>query len=205
MSHHSMTSSICTYDPISGFGYEMDISSYSWLRKFNYMGYKPRHTKENQFPELPVIHDELKASISAATKAASDQEYEKSDREDLLRDLICGGKQRTQPKINIDLNRSVEEKKIQNLPEMTRAVIISTMGACAFEPLKAISKLGAKSLEADEFINYSKIPFAVSITAEYLTNLISQLKKEAPKALPLSKTIDMSLVLNFCRLLYVNL
>ena len=202
MSEHQGSNVICTFDPISGFGYDMDIhGSYSWLKRFNYKGYKPRHTKKDEIPELPVIHDELKASISAATKAASDQEYEKSDREDLLRDLICGGKQRTQPKINIDLNRSVEEKKIQNLPEMTRAVIISTMGACAFEPLKAISKLGAKSLEADEFINYSKIPFAVSITAEYLTNLISQLKKEAPKALPLSKTIDMSLVLNFCRLL----
>jgi len=183
----------------------MDIASYSWLKKFTWIGYKPRNRKGTELPPLPIIHDELKAEMSAAIKAAGDQEHEKSDREDLLRDLICGGKQRTQPKINIDLTRSAEEKKIDNLPEMIRAVVISTMGACAFEPLERLAKLGNKSLEADEFMSYYMHPFTVSITAEYLTNLISHVKKEAYIAESLNNTIDMSLTLNLCRLLYVNL
>ena len=91
MNEQSKNRSINTFDVESSLCYDMDVASYSWLKKTKLIDFKPGHAKFD-LPQLPIIFDEVKANISAAIKAAGDQEHLKSNREDLLIDLICGGK-----------------------------------------------------------------------------------------------------------------
>jgi len=92
LNEQSKSRSINTFDVESSLCYDMDVASYSWLKKTKLIDFKHGHVTKIGLPQLPIIFDEVKANISAAIKAAGDQEHLKSNREDLLIDLICGGK-----------------------------------------------------------------------------------------------------------------
>ena len=66
--HINSTALISTYDPSDNYYYHMDAACYSWLKRFNLSGYKPRVIKKEvkELPDLPIVFDSHKSEMLQA-------------------------------------------------------------------------------------------------------------------------------------------
>ena len=165
--HYNSTALISCYDTKLNSYFHMDAACYSWLKRFELAGFKPRDLSVKEVPELPVLPvifdvptKEILAQISEEKKIQEEEEakvdysanlYEQLFTQDASFDLFAP--------VNEERKRTTQSP--ENVHEISEALIYRQMGNAAQAADYKVSRLGGKRPTGAEMLPYIKAPLAI--------------------------------------------